>query len=91
MAVGGARVVIELLVRRFRCSNGGCRAITFAEQVPGLTRPHSRCTPMLEEVLTAIGLALAGRARGPDGLVLGGAGGSGHPAAARARNLRSAT
>lgn len=62
MAVGGARVVIELLVRRFRCSNGGCPAITFAEQVPGLTRPHSRCTPMLEEMLTAIGLALAGRA-----------------------------
>lgn len=55
-------MVIELLVRRFRCSNGDCTAVTFAEQVPGLTRPHSRCTPLLEEVLTAIGLALAGRA-----------------------------
>ena len=36
--------------------------MTFAEQVAGLTSPHSRFTPMLRDLLTRIGLALAGRA-----------------------------
>ncbi|WP_436502079.1 transposase family protein [Actinokineospora sp. HUAS TT18] len=62
IGVGGARVVIRLAVRRFRCLNDACRAATFAEQVPDLTRPHSRHTPQLRAMLTAIGLALAGRA-----------------------------
>jgi transposase len=61
-AVSGAQVVIELSVRRFRCSNSDCKAVTFAEQVPGLTTPHSRYTPLLRGMLTDIGLALAGRA-----------------------------
>ncbi|MFI9103790.1 transposase family protein [Streptomyces fildesensis] len=30
-AVGGANVVIDLLVRRFMCRNLGCRTVTFAE------------------------------------------------------------
>lgn len=58
----GTRVVIELLVRRFRCVNGDCAAVTFAEQVAGLTRPHSRYTPLLRDMLSQIGLAMAGRA-----------------------------
>jgi transposase len=62
VAVGGLGVVIELCVRRFRCENPACTAVTFAEQVSGLTTPHSRHTPLLREVLTQIGLALAGRA-----------------------------
>ncbi|MFE2377254.1 ISL3 family transposase [Streptomyces sp. NPDC059398] len=62
VAVGGLGVVIELCVRRFRCENPSCTAVTFAEQVSGLTIPHSRHTPLLGEVLTRIGLALAGRA-----------------------------
>ncbi|MFF3515825.1 transposase family protein [Streptomyces sp. NPDC002573] len=33
---GGARVVIELLVRRFKCPNQACPAVTFAEQIAGL-------------------------------------------------------
>lgn len=37
-------------------------AVTFAEQISGLTTPHSRHTPLLREVLTQIGLAPAGRA-----------------------------
>jgi transposase len=61
-AVGGVQVVIELRVRRFRCGNTACPAVTFAEQVDGLTSPHSRFTPLLRGVLTQIGLALAGRA-----------------------------
>ncbi|MFD4139767.1 transposase family protein [Streptomyces sp. NPDC058572] len=60
-AVGGLGVVIELCIRRLRCENPACTAVTFAEQVSGLTT-HSRCTPLLRGVLTQIGLALAGRA-----------------------------
>ncbi|WP_443074634.1 transposase family protein [Streptomyces sp. NBC_01455] len=45
-AVGGLGVVIELCVRRFRCENSACPAVTFAEQVAGLTTPHSRYTPL---------------------------------------------
>ncbi|MFE9629169.1 transposase family protein, partial [Streptomyces sp. NPDC006527] len=62
VSVGGLGVVIELCVRRFRCENPACMAVTFAERVSGLTTPHSRHTPLLREVLTQIGLALAGRA-----------------------------
>ncbi|MFF7234381.1 transposase [Streptomyces sioyaensis] len=54
--------MIELGVRRFRCENARCPAVTFAEQVAGLTIPHSRYTPLLRGMLTQIGLALAGRA-----------------------------
>ncbi|MEU9455046.1 transposase family protein [Streptomyces sp. NPDC048277] len=62
VAVGRLGVVIELCVRRFRCENPACTVVTFAEQISGLTTPHSRHTPLLREVLTQIGLALAGRA-----------------------------
>ncbi|WP_063779746.1 transposase family protein [Streptomyces sp. AcH 505] len=33
VAVGGLGVVIELCVRRFRCENPACTAVTFAEQI----------------------------------------------------------
>ncbi|MGX7826091.1 ISL3 family transposase [Actinokineospora sp. 24-640] len=62
VSVAGTSTVIQLAVRRFRCVNEACSATTFAEQVPGLTMPHSRHTPGLRAMLTAIGLALAGRA-----------------------------
>ncbi|MFE0517145.1 ISL3 family transposase, partial [Streptomyces sp. NPDC058964] len=62
VAVGGLGVVIELSIRRFRCENPACSAVTFAEQIAGLTTPHSRQTPLLRGVLTQIGLALADRA-----------------------------
>ncbi|MEU9381443.1 ISL3 family transposase [Streptomyces sp. NPDC048279] len=61
-AAGGLGVVIELRVRRFRCENPVCPAVTFAEQIAGLTTPHSRYTPLMRGMLTQIGLALAGRA-----------------------------
>lgn len=51
-----------LRVRRFFCDNNGCRATTFAEQVPGLTTPRARRTGVLKGALEAIALALAGRA-----------------------------
>ena len=36
-AAGGQEIFILLQVRRFFCRNDGCTAITFAEQVHGLT------------------------------------------------------
>lgn len=59
--VGGVPVVIAVTVRRFRCLNSHCSAVTFAEQVPGLTTPHARYTPLLRRILTSVALALAGR------------------------------
>lgn len=59
--LGGAAVVIELTVRRFKCLNSACPAVTFAEQIPGLTSQHARYTPLLRDALTSIALFLAGR------------------------------
>ncbi len=59
---GGHRVMIRLTVRRFFCGNPQCPAATFAEQIDGLTSRHARRTPPLKQTLTAIALALAGRA-----------------------------
>ena len=61
-AIAGSRVVLELLVRRFRCAAEDCEAVRFTEQVEGLTSPHSRYTPLARRMCEAIGLALAGRA-----------------------------
>lgn len=60
--VGGHPVMLWLEVRRFFCGNAACRAVTFAEQFDGLTSPRARRTPPLARMLTAVGLALAGRA-----------------------------
>jgi hypothetical protein len=59
---GGQPVTIRLAVRRFFCGNPDCTAVTFAEQVEGLTSRRARRTPPLARTLTAIALALAGRA-----------------------------
>ncbi|MFJ9968531.1 ISL3 family transposase [Streptomyces avermitilis] len=59
--VGGAPALIELVVRRFKCLNPQCPAVTFAEQVEGLTSPHARYTPLLSTLLTSIAACLAGR------------------------------
>lgn len=61
-AIAGRTAVLWLVVRRFFCPNGDCAAKTFAEQVDGLTAKWSRRTNQLTSMLTAIGLALAGRA-----------------------------
>ncbi|MFJ7494500.1 hypothetical protein ACIQZB_25475 [Streptomyces sp. NPDC097727] len=52
----------QLGAARFRCENAACTSVTFAEQVVGLTTPHSCYTPLLHGMLTQIGPALAGRA-----------------------------
>nr|WP_251691270.1 ISL3 family transposase [Streptomyces sp. CHD11] len=59
---GGRRVLLRLRVRRFFCPESSCARRTFAEQLPGLTRRHSRWTERLRSILAAVGLALAGRA-----------------------------
>ncbi|MFG2732569.1 ISL3 family transposase [Streptomyces canus] len=59
--VGGAPAVVELMVRRFKCLNPQCPAVTFAEQVEGLTSPYARYTPLLGTLLTSIAACLAGR------------------------------
>ncbi|MFI7449661.1 ISL3 family transposase [Nonomuraea sp. NPDC049714] len=61
-ALAGQEVVIHLRVARYFCRDAGCAKATFAEQVPGLTRRHGRDSTALREALTAIALALGGRA-----------------------------
>jgi transposase len=60
--IGGQRVLIRLVTRRFFCGSPDCPAVTFAEQIGGLTSPHARRTPALGRMLTGVALALAGRA-----------------------------
>jgi transposase len=57
--VGGHRVVIRLAVRRFFCASPDCPAVTFAEQIDGLTARRARRAPPLARTLTGIALALA--------------------------------
>jgi transposase len=59
---GGRPVVIRLAVRRLFCRNPACAAVTFAEQVDGLTGRYLRRSLPLLGLLGPVGLALAGRA-----------------------------
>jgi transposase len=61
-AIGGQRVVLRLRIRRFFCHHNGCPARTFAEQIPGLTTPYARRSPLARRMLEQVALALAGRA-----------------------------
>jgi hypothetical protein len=59
---GHGPVVIRLAVRRLFCRNPACAAVTFVEQVEGLTGRYLRRSLPLLGLLGQIGLALAGRA-----------------------------
>ncbi|WP_016695686.1 ISL3 family transposase [Rhodococcus rhodochrous] len=61
-AIGTRPVELVLTVRRFFCINTHCTTSTFAEQIPGLTKRCARRTTVLDAVIEAIGLTLAGRA-----------------------------
>jgi transposase len=61
-AAGGRPVLIVLAVRRFRCQNPGCAAVTFAEQAAGLSERYRRRSVPLLGMLAGFGLELAGRA-----------------------------
>jgi transposase len=60
-AIGGRPALLRVRVRRFFCDNTTCQRRTFAEQVPDLTTPYARRTPLLRGVLEKIALALGGR------------------------------
>jgi transposase len=62
IATGGQETLIDLQVRRFFCRNAACARATFAEQVPGLTGRYARRTTGLNQTLSAVALALGGRA-----------------------------
>ena len=68
---GGRLVQIRLRVRRFFCGNPGCAAVTFAEQVEGLTGRYLRRSLPLRGLLAQIGLVLAGRAGARLAAILG--------------------
>ncbi|MFE5828329.1 transposase family protein [Streptomyces erythrochromogenes] len=69
--VGTHPVLIELSVRRLFCDNSGCARVTFAEQVEGLTSRYGRRTPVLQQIIGALGVVLAARAVVRLELVLG--------------------
>lgn len=71
VAVAGRPVVVQLRVRRMVCDAPACAKATFAEQVPGLTRPHQRRTHAVRAVLERLALALTGRAGARLAAVLG--------------------
>lgn len=58
----GRSVVLQLRVRRFRCGNTKCLRRMFVGQISGLTCRRGQRTERLRSILTAVGLALAGRA-----------------------------
>ncbi|MEW2306701.1 transposase family protein [Streptomyces sp. NPDC006655] len=66
LPTAGKCVVVSLRMRRFVCEKESCERMTFAEQVPGLTRRFGRRTERLRSTLVSVGrsvgLALAGRA-----------------------------
>jgi len=61
-AAGGRPVLIVLQVRRFRCRNPACPAVTFVEQAGGLSERYRRRSVPLLGMLAGFGLELAGRA-----------------------------
>ncbi|MGH3194291.1 MAG: ISL3 family transposase, partial [Streptosporangiaceae bacterium] len=61
-AAGGRPLLIALAVRRFRCLQDQCPAVTFAEQAVGLTERYRRRSVPLLDMLAGFGLELAGRA-----------------------------
>jgi transposase len=61
-AAGGRPVLIILQVRRFRCRNPACPAVTFAEQAGGVSARYRRRSVPLLGMLAGFGLEAAGRA-----------------------------
>ncbi|WP_433619150.1 ISL3 family transposase [Dactylosporangium sp. CA-139114] len=70
-SVAGTAVELRLRVRRFFCDVASCPALTFAEQIPGLTSKWTRRSPLMRRTLESIALALAGRAGARLAVMLG--------------------
>jgi hypothetical protein len=62
LPVSGRPVVLWLTVRRFFCDHIDCRAVTFVEQVTGLTDRRARRSAGLQGALAAIGVLAAASA-----------------------------
>jgi transposase len=60
--IGEREVLLCLRVRRLFCDNVECGRRTFAEPVPGLAARYARRTSVLDQALSAVALALGGRA-----------------------------
>jgi transposase len=58
----GKQVVIQLSVRRFRCSASGCRRQVFCERMSELADAHARSSGPLTDSHREIGFALGGEA-----------------------------
>lgn len=58
----GRTIHIQWTVRRFFCDAPGCPKITFAEQLPDLTRKYARKTQRLVDKLHQVGLESGGEA-----------------------------
>jgi transposase len=62
LPLGGRRVELQVLVRRFWCDATACRRKIFAERFPdGALSAFARRTARLEQILHHVGLALGGR------------------------------
>ena len=62
LPIGGRRVVIDVRVRRFRCTGTDCRTKIFAERLGSdLAVPYGRRTGRLDCIVHHLGLALGGR------------------------------
>jgi transposase len=57
----GKTVRLVLKVRRFRCLNDACSAVTFAERLPSVVGPCAQRTVRLTNSLNRLDLALGGK------------------------------
>jgi len=71
LPAGGRPVRVVLAVRRFRCLEPACPAVTFAGQAEGFSARYRRRSVPLLALVAAIGLELAGRAGARLAAVLG--------------------
>lgn len=62
LPIGDKFVQLQLRSRRFRCANGACPKVTFAERLPQLLPEYARRTSRLTEAIFQAGLELGGQA-----------------------------
>ncbi len=58
--IAGRAFVLNLQVRKFRCSHPGCERQVFCERLPAILAPYARSTAILTDLHRLIGFALGG-------------------------------
>lgn len=58
--IAGRSLVLNLRVRKFRCSHPGCERQVFCERLPAVLAPYARSTAILTDLHRLIGFALGG-------------------------------